>query len=266
MDGRMIDGRTLTVRVRSERREPGGAGGGGGHSAPAPRPAPGEIDESKLYVAGLTSHVTEAELRTLFAPYGPVADVRVIMDRETQQCKGYAFVGFTSRDMAAAAMQGMNGYKHDGKNLVVKIAGTKGQGGGSHMGAVRGPGLGGPPPPGMPPGAVPPPYPPPGAPPPYGVPPPYGMPPPAPPGAYPPPYGAPPPGMPPPYGAPPPPYGECAFGGVHGLGCIGECASGEQQLVWELLWPVSVCVLAWQQCEGVCVHHLLGSSPCRFGP
>lgn len=57
MDGYLVDGRALVVRLRSERGQPGGTVG---------RPAPGEIDESKLYVAGLTPTVQEHVLRELF--------------------------------------------------------------------------------------------------------------------------------------------------------------------------------------------------------
>lgn len=57
MDGFLVDGRALVVRLRSERGQPGGTMG---------RPAPGEIDECKLYVAGLTATVQDHTLRDLF--------------------------------------------------------------------------------------------------------------------------------------------------------------------------------------------------------
>lgn len=58
MDGQLVDGRALVVRLRSERNQPGGTAG---------RPQPGEVDESKLYVAGLTATVQEHALRELFS-------------------------------------------------------------------------------------------------------------------------------------------------------------------------------------------------------
>lgn len=57
MDGHLVDGRALVVRLRSERGQPGGSSG---------RPQHGEVDDSKLYVAGLTATVQEHALKELF--------------------------------------------------------------------------------------------------------------------------------------------------------------------------------------------------------
>jgi hypothetical protein len=57
MDGTMVDGRALTVRLRSER---------GQQSERPHRPPRDEVDECKLYVAGLTRTVQEHALRDLF--------------------------------------------------------------------------------------------------------------------------------------------------------------------------------------------------------
>lgn len=57
MDGHLVDGRALVVRLRSEKGQPGGTAG---------RPAPGEVDPRKLYVAGLTQTVQEHVLHDMF--------------------------------------------------------------------------------------------------------------------------------------------------------------------------------------------------------
>lgn len=57
MDGQLIDGRALVVKLRSERSHPAGA---------PSRPMYGEVDDCKLYVAGLTATVQEHALRELF--------------------------------------------------------------------------------------------------------------------------------------------------------------------------------------------------------
>lgn len=168
----------------------------------------------------------------LICRFGQIVEVRIITDRETGVCRGFAFIGFASKDQAAAALHGLAGYVFESKTLIVRIAGMKDQKPtsaasaaprGDVTGAIRGPHhmapYGAVPPPGAPPMGVPPPhgmYP--GAPPPHGM---YGGPP--PPGA---PYGAPPPGMPPPgvpppYGRAPLPYGGYPYGkhSLTGLCC-----------------------------------------------
>lgn len=64
-------GRGIVVRLRTERgqrSEPPPSGGhvGGPGLGLHHRPGPGEIDETKLYVAGLTAHATEEPIRGLF--------------------------------------------------------------------------------------------------------------------------------------------------------------------------------------------------------
>lgn len=68
MDGQLVDGRPLTVRLRSERGQPRERRPlQPEHSFDHHRPAPGEVDETKLYVHGLTKTVQEHALRELFA-------------------------------------------------------------------------------------------------------------------------------------------------------------------------------------------------------
>ncbi|KAK9796272.1 hypothetical protein WJX73_001196 [Symbiochloris irregularis] len=228
LHGKPMEGRPLTVRLRSQKGE---GGPRPGPSGPPMMMRSSEPDDSKLYVAHLPSNMDDDGLRRLFEPYGPVLSTRVIMDRETGVAKGYGFVNMADIGSASQAMRSLEGYKLGDKTLSVKIAGQKGGGGGPGPQSM-GPGMPrpvlGPPPPMMgggpygrpPPGQTPPPgygspgYGPPGAPrgPPGGYAPPPGYGPPRP-GAYPPPgaapypYHTPPPGYGPPHGAPHPGYG-----------------------------------------------------------
>eukprot|EP00897_Mesotaenium_endlicherianum_P004860 jgi/Mesen1/4401/ME000225S03388 len=249
---------------------PGGGGGAGGQWGPGPggfssggdhdgghsrpfgggphRPGlghhirndPRDADDSNLYVGYLPPSVDEEGLMGLFGQFGQVEDCKVVKDRMTGGSKGFGFVKFAEHASAAKAVDAMNGYRMEGKSLVVRIAGRGppdgGRGGGGDRGGDRrgsmfssgppppgggygggggnpGQGYGGPPPPQQPIS----PYGPPGG---RSVPPPWGAPPPhsqqGPPRPYPPPYGPPPPyGMPPGmHGGPPPPYGAPAgYGG-----------------------------------------------------
>jgi RNA recognition motif-containing protein len=46
----------------------------------------------RLYVGNLAYSVTEADLREVFTETGTVADVKVVLDRESGRPRGFAFV------------------------------------------------------------------------------------------------------------------------------------------------------------------------------
>lgn len=76
----------------------------------------------KLYVGNLTYNVNETDLEALFTPFGTVQSAQVIVDRETNRSKGFAFVEMGSDGEAQAAIQGLNGRDHDGRSLTVNEA------------------------------------------------------------------------------------------------------------------------------------------------
>ncbi len=99
----------------------------------------------KLYVGNLTYNVNETDLEALFTPFGSVQSAQVIIDRETQRSKGFAFVEMGTDDEALAAIDGLDGRDHDGRNLTVNEAkpreprtgGGGGYGGGRSGGGDR---------------------------------------------------------------------------------------------------------------------------------
>jgi cold-inducible RNA-binding protein len=76
----------------------------------------------KLYVGNLTYNVNESDLEALFTPFGAVQSAQVIVDRDTNRSKGFAFVEMSTEAEAQAAIQGLNGYDHGGRNLTVNEA------------------------------------------------------------------------------------------------------------------------------------------------
>ncbi len=99
----------------------------------------------KLYVGNLTYNVNESDLEALFAPYGSVQSAQVIVDRDTNRSKGFGFVEMGSDAEAQAAIQGLNGRDHDGRNLTVNEAKPREarSGGGGYGGGGRSGGYGG---------------------------------------------------------------------------------------------------------------------------
>ena len=99
----------------------------------------------KLYVGNLTFSVNESDLEALFAPYGTVQSAQLIVDRDTNRPKGFGFVEMGSDAEAQAAIDGLNGQEHQGRNLTVNEAKPREDrgGGGGGYGGRRGGGGGG---------------------------------------------------------------------------------------------------------------------------
>jgi RNA recognition motif-containing protein len=75
-----------------------------------------------VYVGNLSFETTEGDLRTLFEPFGEVANISVINDRETGRPRGFAFVEMADDREAAQAMTGLNGREVAGRTLKVNEA------------------------------------------------------------------------------------------------------------------------------------------------
>jgi RNA recognition motif-containing protein len=58
-----------------------------------------------LFVGNLGSEVTHEELRRLFEAYGEVAQVHIIVDRDTGLPRGFAFVEMTNDAEAEKAIR-----------------------------------------------------------------------------------------------------------------------------------------------------------------
>ena len=100
-----------------------------------------------LYVGNLTYSATENDVRTLFEPFGPIAEIRIIGD------KGFGFVEIPEENMQAA-IDANNGKELGGRTLTVNEArprterkagggGYGGGGGGGRSGGGGGYGGGG---------------------------------------------------------------------------------------------------------------------------
>ncbi len=107
---------------------------------------------AKLYVGNLAFTAQEEDLKGIFADFGEVKSVKIIMDRETNRPRGFAFVEMATPDQAQAAVDGLDGQEALGRPLKVNIArereerpagGGGGRGGGGYGGGRGGGGYGG---------------------------------------------------------------------------------------------------------------------------
>ena len=92
----------------------------------------------RLYVGNLSYNVTEAELRDAVMAAGhDVAEVKVMMDRDTGRPRGFAFVEMATEEGARAAIEALNGRDLMGRTLNVSEARER-TGGGGGGGGRRG--------------------------------------------------------------------------------------------------------------------------------
>lgn len=79
----------------------------------------------KIYVGNLSYSTTSDDLRKAFEQYGSVESVEVVMDRNTNRSRGFAFAEMSDSEEAKAAIAGMNGKDMDGRPLNVSEARPK---------------------------------------------------------------------------------------------------------------------------------------------
>jgi len=79
----------------------------------------------KLYVGNLNYRTTEDQLTDLFGQFGTVVSSNIIVDRETQRSKGFAFVELEDDDSASAAISQLDGSEFLERNIRVNEAVSK---------------------------------------------------------------------------------------------------------------------------------------------
>ena len=75
-----------------------------------------------LFVGSLPFSVTDDALGQLFAQYGQVQSANIIKDKYTGPSRGFGFVEMSTDEEALKAIEKLNGYNLEGRNIVVKEA------------------------------------------------------------------------------------------------------------------------------------------------
>ncbi|KAJ1273525.1 hypothetical protein BS78_06G287600 [Paspalum vaginatum] len=122
MNGRMIEGRKLEVRV-ADACASGSKSNASVHAVSEAHHQPTkEMDTSNLYVCNLPLFMHDDKLHDLFIPYGQVTSAKVVKDHATGLCKGYGFVKYSDPHGAARAIVQLNGHLVEGKRIAVLVA------------------------------------------------------------------------------------------------------------------------------------------------
>jgi hypothetical protein len=89
------------------------------------RPRNTDMGPTKLFVGGIGSGTTSADLREFFSRFGELLDAAVIVNRSTGQSRGFGFVSFRSSTDANQAIAGTDGTELDGHPIRVNRAETR---------------------------------------------------------------------------------------------------------------------------------------------
>ncbi|MDB5030630.1 RNA-binding protein [Mucilaginibacter sp.] len=79
----------------------------------------------KLFIGGFPLDMTELEIVQLVAFYANVCTIKVVRDKKTKVCKGYAFLEIADREGAELAIATLNGTLLAGRELRLSIVETE---------------------------------------------------------------------------------------------------------------------------------------------
>jgi RNA recognition motif-containing protein len=75
----------------------------------------------KLFVGGFPLEMTELEIVKMIGPHGDVETIKIVRDKKTRICKGYAFLEMKDRTGAENAVIALDGMQLADRVLSVKI-------------------------------------------------------------------------------------------------------------------------------------------------
>ncbi|XP_063364576.1 transformer-2 protein homolog alpha isoform X3 [Cydia amplana] len=78
-----------------------------------------------LGIFGLSLYTTEQQINHIFAKYGPVEKVQVVIDAKTGRSRGFCFVYYESQDDAKVAKNECTGMEIDGRRIRVDYSITQ---------------------------------------------------------------------------------------------------------------------------------------------
>lgn len=81
-----------------------------------------QANPKKLFVGNLSWGTTKDAVVSLFSQYGEIEDAALITDKMSGRSKGIAFITFTTEESAQAAIEALNGYELDGREIIVNVA------------------------------------------------------------------------------------------------------------------------------------------------
>ncbi|SRR5690606_14290230 len=75
-----------------------------------------------IFVGSIPFKFKEKDLEALFTPYGEVVSVKIVIDKQTRQNKGFGFVEMKERKEGLKAVRELNGSEQLGRAILVSEA------------------------------------------------------------------------------------------------------------------------------------------------
>lgn len=75
----------------------------------------------KLFIGGFPLDMDEMGLAQMVGPFGDIGTLKIVRDKKTRICKGYAFIEMTSREGAEQATEALDGLEMGDRKLRVSI-------------------------------------------------------------------------------------------------------------------------------------------------
>ena len=75
-----------------------------------------------IFVANINFKTRKEDLESTFKTHGEVLSVKLVRDKETGRAKGFGFVEMPNDTEAQKAIESLNGFQLDGRDLIVKPA------------------------------------------------------------------------------------------------------------------------------------------------
>jgi RNA recognition motif-containing protein len=78
-----------------------------------------------IYVSNLSFNVKDEDLRDFFAPYGEVTSAKVILDRMTNESRGFGFIEMPDEEASRKAIAELDGATVENRTIKVNEARPK---------------------------------------------------------------------------------------------------------------------------------------------
>eukprot|EP00808_Paulinella_micropora_P011357 g46976.t1 len=87
-----------------------------------------QVDDApdKIFLGNLPKNLTDLEVQQFVSTFGALHSFNLVKDQATNTCKGYAFFRYKDPDIAAAAIEGLNGIVLGGNAITCQFAGGSG--------------------------------------------------------------------------------------------------------------------------------------------